>query len=74
MRLPEFTAEVSLYKASAKYTGFSTRAGRHDSSSVTAQFVFGGPQSWGGWWWFNQCPAGCHRGADGHCHCYTTFM
>lgn len=70
MRLPEFTAEASLYMTSAKYRRFSTVAGRPDTSSVRAQFLLAGQEWWLGWWWFNRCPAGCFRRSDGSCFCY----
>jgi hypothetical protein len=40
MRLPEFTGEASLYSASGKYTGFSARAKRPGTGSVTAEFDY----------------------------------
>jgi hypothetical protein len=72
MRLPKFTAEASLYKKSVEYAGFSTSASRLGAGLVTAQFLFGGQEWWGGWW-FNHCPVGCWLGTDGHCHCYRAY-
>jgi len=74
MRLPEFTAESSLSKASGNYTGFFTRAS-HGTSSVVAQlfdYSIFGADYWGNvadQYFF--CRPPCGRDGMGHCHCPT---
>lgn len=73
MRLPEFTAEASLYRAS-KYFGFSMGAGRPRASSVTPQSYFGVDLDyfeWVAFQYFSCLPPLCGRDNRGQCHCLT---
>jgi len=66
MHLLEFTAEASLYRTGAKYTGYSTNTNGHAANSVEAQFVIRG---WS--WW---CPPPfCGRDEYGQCHCLSVI-
>jgi hypothetical protein len=55
MRLPEFTAETSLYRSSDGYSGVSTQASSSSALLVT-------PQAW-------HCWMDCSCDAPGKCGC-----
>jgi hypothetical protein len=72
MRVPEFTADVSLYQPRGNYAGYSTSAGHAGTDPVIAQFdlsTFGGDY-WSGvatQYFFCQPP--CGRDKHGNCLC-----
>ncbi len=78
MRLPEFTAEASVYRASRLYTGFYTRASQPDASSVTAQQLVGGVDVdfWQGvaQRMIDCKPPFCGYDQNGQCHCTTDML
>jgi hypothetical protein len=75
MRLPEFTAEASVYKTYGNYAGYSTSTAHPGIGSVGAQFDVTklGNDYWA--WLGTQhafCQAPCWRDTyDGNCHCPT---
>jgi hypothetical protein len=78
MRLPEFTAEASLNRASGEYTGFSTGASRPGNSSVVAQYDF---STLGIDYWalvasqrIGCNPPFCSLDSFGRCHCRTAAL
>jgi hypothetical protein len=80
MRLPEFTAEASLYRSSKRYAGYPAKASRLGSTSITAQIVQG--IGWGQWGVPLPHPTGilCPNGLppvcddQGHCACASTSI
>ena len=62
MRLPEFTAEASLFRSTVSYCGLITRASGQGVSSVTAA-RFSPPDI--------RCPSGCYW-TGSYCRCLKT--
>jgi hypothetical protein len=74
MRLPTFTAEVSLYRGDATYTGFCTGENGSWTGLVAPQFSTVGLGTW--WLWVPDldCPPPfCGRDQHGHCHCLSVM-
>ena len=74
MRVPEFTADASLYQSRGSYAGYSTSAGHPGTGPVMAQFdsLTLGLDYWA--WAANQyffCQPPCGRDKHGNCHCPT---
>lgn len=77
MRLPGFTAEASIYSATATYAGFSTRSSRPNAAPVAAQLITF-PTDYDYWGrlasLMARCPAVCTFDlATEQCYCRTAF-